>query len=77
MQFCNLCDINVSDIESQEDLNNRVKAASIIGTLQASYTNFHYLRNDWKLNSEKDASLQNSFVRTLMNMHLCDFSIDY
>ena len=57
MQFCNLCDVNVSDIESQEDLNNRVKAASIIGTLQASYTNFHYLRNDWKLNSEKDALL--------------------
>lgn len=57
MQFCNLCEVNVSDIESQEDLNNRVKAASIIGTLQASYTNFHYLRNDWKLNSEKDALL--------------------
>lgn len=57
MQFCNLCEVNVSDLESQQDFNNRVKAASIIGTLQASYTNFHYLRNDWKVNSEKDALL--------------------
>ena len=54
-QFCNLCEVNVSDIESQEDLNNRVKAAAFIGTLQAGYTNFHYLRDIWKKNTEKDA----------------------
>ena len=54
-QFCNLCEVNVSDIESQEDLNNRVKAASFIGTLQAGYTNFHYLRDIWKRTTEKDA----------------------
>ena len=39
-QFCNLCEVNVSNIESQEDLNERVKAASFIGTLQAGYTAF-------------------------------------
>ena len=44
-QFCNLCELNVSDIESQEDLNNRAKAAAFIGTLQAGYTDFHYLRD--------------------------------
>lgn len=54
-QFCNLCEVNVSDIESQEDLNNRVRAASFIGTLQAGYTNFHYLRDIWKRTTEKDA----------------------
>ena len=54
-QFCNLCEVNVSDIESQEDLNGRVKAASFIGTLQAGYTNFHYLRDIWKRTTEKDA----------------------
>ena len=54
-QFCNLCEVNVSDIESQEDLNARVKAASFIGTLQAGYTNFHYLRDIWKRTTEKDA----------------------
>ena len=54
-QFCNLCEVNVSDIESQEDLNNRVKAAAFIGTLQAGYTDFHYLRDVWKRTTEKDA----------------------
>lgn len=54
-QFCNLCEVNVSDIESQEDLNNRVKAAAFIGTLQAGYTDFHYLRDIWKTTTEKDA----------------------
>lgn len=54
-QFCNLCEVNVSDIESQEDLNLRVKAAAFIGTLQAGYTDFHYLRPIWKRTTEKDA----------------------
>ena len=56
-QFCNLCEINASDIESQEDLNERTKIATFIGTLQASYTNFHYLRDIWKRTTEKDALL--------------------
>jgi len=54
-QFCNLCEVNVSDIQSQEDLNARVKAASFIGTLQAGYTDFHYLRPIWQRTTEKDA----------------------
>ena len=52
-QFCNLCE--ASDIESQEDLNNRVKAAAFIGTLQAGYTHFHYLRDIWQETTEKEA----------------------
>jgi len=54
-QFCNLCEVNVSDVADQEDLNARVKAAAFIGTLQASYTNFHYLRPVWQRITEKDA----------------------
>ena len=54
-QFCNLCEVNASDIESQEDFDKRVKAASFIGTLQAGYTDFHYLRDIWKRTTEKDA----------------------
>ena len=54
-QFCNLCEVNASDIESQEDLEARVKAAAFIGTLQAGYTNFHYLRPVWQRTTEKDA----------------------
>jgi len=54
-QFCNLCELNVSDVESQEDLNERARAAALIGTLQASYTDFHYLRDVWQKTTEKDA----------------------
>ena len=54
-QFCNLCEVNVSDIESQEDFNKRVKGAAFIGTLQAGYTDFHYLRDIWKRTTEKEA----------------------
>jgi ribonucleoside-triphosphate reductase len=54
-QFCNLCEVNVSDVVSQEDLNERVAAAAFIGTLQAGYTNFHYLRPVWQRTTEKDA----------------------
>ncbi len=54
-QFCNLCEVNVSDVDDQEDLNQRVKAAAFIGTLQASYSNFHYLRPVWQRTTEKDA----------------------
>jgi len=54
-QFCNLCEVNVSNIESQEDLNERVKVAAFIGTLQAGYTSFHYLREVWQETTEKDA----------------------
>jgi len=54
-QFCNLCEVNVSNIESQTDLNERVKAAAFIGTLQAGYTDFHYLREVWQETTEKDA----------------------
>tara|TARA_Y100001963_G_scaffold153481_1_gene240335 strand:- start:5885 stop:7747 length:1863 start_codon:yes stop_codon:yes gene_type:complete len=56
-QFCNLCEVNVSNIESQEDLNERVKAAALVGTLQASYTDFHYLRPIWQRTTEKEALL--------------------
>jgi ribonucleoside-triphosphate reductase len=56
-QFCNLTEVNVSNIESQEDLNERVKAATFIATLQAGYTDFHYLRPIWQRTTERDALL--------------------
>lgn len=54
-QFCNLCEVNASDIESQDDFESRVRAAAFIGTLQAGYTEFHYLRPVWQRTTEKDA----------------------
>ena len=54
-QFCNLVEVNVSNIESQEDYENRACAASFIATLQAGYTDFHYLRDVWRRTTEKEA----------------------
>lgn len=56
-QFCNLTTQNVSDIDSQEEFNARSRAAAFIGTLQAGYTDFPYLRDIWKQNTEEDALL--------------------
>jgi len=56
-QFCNLCEVNVSDVSCQEDLNNRVTAAAFFGTLQAGFTDFHYLRPIWSKTTQKDALL--------------------
>ena len=54
-QFCNLTEINAGNIKDQEDLNIRAKVAAYFGTLQAGFTNFHYLRRIWQETTEKDA----------------------
>jgi len=56
-QFCNLCEVNVSDVINQEDLNDRVTAAAFFGSLQAGFTDFHYLRPIWSKTTQKDALL--------------------
>lgn len=56
-QMCNLTTINVSSIQSQEDFNAAAEAAAFIGTLQAGYTDFHYLNPKWRITCEEDALL--------------------
>lgn len=56
-QFCNLCEINGSNIESAEDFKERAVYAAVLGTFQAGYTDFHYLRPIWKKTTERDALL--------------------
>lgn len=53
--LCNLTEINGTDIEDEQDWLRRCWAASLIGTLQASYTDFYYLRDEWKERAEKEA----------------------
>jgi ribonucleoside-diphosphate reductase alpha chain len=75
-QFCNLTEINASSIEDEEDFYGRCYAASFLGTLQASYSDFHYLRDIWRKTTEKDALLgvsmtgiaSNSFRRLDLDM---------
>lgn len=73
-QFCNLTTIHAGDVASQEDLNARAKAAALIGTLQASYTNFHYLRDIWKRTTEREALIGVSMTGiasgTVLNLNM-------
>ena len=57
LTFCNLTTINAQTIKDDKDFYDRCSAASLIGTLQASYTDFHYLRREWKRRTEEDALL--------------------
>jgi ribonucleotide reductase alpha subunit len=57
MQFCNLCEINAESIKSYDHFMEIVKAATIIGTIQASWTDFHYLRPEWEKNCKEEALL--------------------
>ena len=53
--FCNLSEINCAIIRDQKSFNEAARAAAFIGTLQASYTDFHYLRDVWRERTEEDA----------------------
>lgn len=54
-QFCNLVEVNLDSVESEVDFIDRCKAATMIATLQASYTDFHYLNPQWKKTTEREA----------------------
>ena len=73
-QFCNLVTINAGTLIDQEDYNARSKAAAFIASLQASYTNFHYLRDIWKKTTEKEAligvSMTGIAAGTVMNLNM-------
>jgi len=67
-QFCNLTEVNASDVVDQADLESRVSAAAFLGTLQAGYTDFHYLREVWRKATEKDALLGVSMTGIASNV---------
>lgn len=62
LQFCNLTTINQSNLKDKRDFMNRVYAATLIGTMQASYTDFYYLRPEWKETTDLEALLGISFT---------------
>ena len=61
-QFCNLSAIIIRAEDSEKDLLRKIKLATIIGTYQASLTNFKYLSKEWKKNCEEEALLGVSFT---------------
>ena len=56
-QFCNLSEVIVRSNDTEDTLKYKVKIATILGTLQATMTDFRYLRNIWKKNTEEEALL--------------------
>ena len=56
-QFCNLSEVVVRQTDTLADLKRKVRIATILGTLQATLTDFRYLRNIWKTNTEAEALL--------------------
>lgn len=56
-QFCNLTEVVVRSWDSLDDLCQKVRLATILGTLQATLTDFRYLRSVWKKNTEEEALL--------------------
>jgi ribonucleoside-diphosphate reductase alpha chain len=56
-QFCNLSEIVVRPDDTLASLKSKAEMAAIIGTLQATLTDFRYLRNCWKKNTEEEALL--------------------
>lgn len=56
-QFCNLSEVVVRNTDTIEDLLRKVEAATILGTLQSTLTNFKYLTRQWKTNTEEERLL--------------------
>jgi ribonucleoside-diphosphate reductase alpha chain len=61
-QFCNLTTTNLTGIKNEKDFHNRIYAASLLGTLQAGFTDFPYLSDKWKNVTEQEALIGCSFT---------------
>ena len=66
-QFCNLSEIVVRADDTEETLKAKAEVAAIIGTLQATLTDFRYLRSIWKKNTEEEALLGVSMTGIMDN----------
>jgi len=66
-QFCNLTEVVVRATDSLEDLERKVKLATILGTIQSTYTHFPYLRKVWQKNTEEERLLGVSLTGIMDN----------
>jgi len=70
-QFCNLSEIVVRSDDTLETLKEKTRIATILGTLQATLTDFRYLRKIWKDNTEEEALLGVSLTGIMDHPLLC------
>ena len=66
-QFCNLTEVVVRATDGIEDLERKVRLATILGTIQSTYTHFPYLRKIWKKNTEEERLLGVSLTGIMDN----------
>ena len=69
-QFCNLTEVVVRAADSIEDLERKVRCATILGTIQSTYTKFPYLRKVWNRNTEEERLLGVSLTGIMDNQLL-------
>lgn len=69
-QFCNLTEVVVRPTDGFKDLERKVKAAAILGTIQSTFTDFKYLRKIWQKNCEEERLLGVSLTGILDNPDL-------
>lgn len=75
-QFCNLSEVIVHPKDTLDDLKKKVEYATILGTLQATLTDFRYLRPKWKKNTEEEALLGVSLSGIKDHPHLSGANIE-
>jgi len=66
-QFCNLSEVVIRSTDSIDDIANKVRIATILGTIQSTYTNFPYLRKVWQKNTEAERLLGVSLTGIMDN----------
>jgi ribonucleoside-triphosphate reductase len=73
-EFCNLSEVVIRSTDSVNDLTRKVRLAAILGTWQASLTNFRYISSEWKKNCEEEALLGVSLTGILDNSLLRNYN---
>ena len=75
-QFCNLTEVVVKEHDTDDDLDRKVRLATILGTAQSTLTNFPYLRKVWKNNTQEERLLGVSLTGIMDNIHTNCFLVD-
>mgnify|MGYP003135733965 FL=1 len=68
-QFCNLTEVVVKENDKDEDIERKIRIATILGTAQSTLTNFPYLRKIWTKNTEEERLLGVSLTGIMDNIH--------
>ena len=68
-QFCNLTEVVIKDGDKDDDIEKKIRIATILGTAQATLTDFPYLRKIWRTNTEEERLLGVSLTGIMDNIH--------